>query len=81
MKYRFSIDQAALPVLLSYSPKERRLLVDFMERLAAAPFDEPELTEELNGREVAVRFFGHFTITYWLDHPVKEVRIINIFRD
>jgi len=49
--------------------------------LAAAPFYEPDLTEELNGREVAVRFFGHFTVTYWLDHRVKEVRVANIYKD
>jgi len=39
------------------------------------------MNEVVEGREVAIRFLGQFTITYWLDHAAKEVRIVSIFGD
>ena len=67
--------------LLASAPKERRLLVEIFSRMAETPFAEPDFKELVAGREVLVRFFGQFAITYWLDHAVKEVRIVNVFRD
>jgi len=57
------------------------MLAEAFSHLAETPFAEPDLKELIAGREVLVRFYGQFTVTYWLDHAVKEVRIVNVFRD
>ena len=81
MNYRFVIEQAAFRTLLSCAPRERRFLHEVFGRLADAPFHEPDLREVIQGRELHTRFFGPFSVTYWLDHAVREVRIVLIFRD
>jgi hypothetical protein len=81
VNYRLVIEGAVLADLLASAPKERRLLADSFARLVATPFAEPDFKEVVAGREVLVRFFGQFAVTYWLDHAVKEVRIVNFFRD
>jgi hypothetical protein len=52
-----------------------------IRRLSEAPFQEPDLKDLVAGREVLIRFIGPFTIAYWLDDAVKEIRIVHIFRD
>jgi hypothetical protein len=81
VNYRFIIEQAAFRLLLQCAPRERRFLYEVFCRLADAPFHEPDFREVLDGRELFTRFFGPFSITYSLDHAVREVRIILIFRD
>lgn len=81
MTYGFAIDQSALAVLMACSPRERRLLADAFHRLAKTPFQESDMKDQVEGREIMVRFFGQFTLTYYADHAIKEVRIVNIFRD
>jgi hypothetical protein len=79
--YPYVIDQSAFQAILACAPKERRLLLDAFSRLAEAPFQEPDMKDLVEGREVLIRFIGPFAITYWLDHAVKEIRIVQIFRN
>jgi hypothetical protein len=81
VKYHFVIEQAAFRFLLQCAPRERRFLHEVFCRLADSPFLEPDLREVAHGRELFTRFFGPFSVTYWLDHPVREIRIVLIFRD
>lgn len=81
MIYAYVIDQVAFETVLAGSSSERRLLLDAISRLSVTPFQEPDMKDVVEGREIMVRFIGPFAITYWLDHAVKEIRIVNVFRD
>jgi hypothetical protein len=35
----------------------------------------------MDGRRLLTRFFGPFSVTYWLGDAVSEVRIAAVFRD
>jgi hypothetical protein len=52
------------------------------EQIARAPFHGADLEEVgMDGRRFSTRFFGPFSVTYWLDDAVREVRIAAVFRD
>ncbi len=60
------------------SQKRRRLLLA-LNRLAAEPYLEPHAVSiDSTGRTISIIFLNGFEITYWIDHFVKEVRVIEI---
>jgi hypothetical protein len=81
VNYRLVIEQAAFQRVLEAAPRERRLLREILARLTETSFQEPDFKEKVEGREFWTRFFGPYSVTYWLDHAVGEVRVIVIFRD
>jgi hypothetical protein len=81
VKYTCVIESRALNTVLACPAKERRMIADIFTQLEESYFIEPDLREMIEGHEVLVRFFGSITITYLLDHAVKEVRVIHVLRD
>jgi hypothetical protein len=82
VSYTYAIERSAAEAVFRLPARERRLLQTAFEHISAAPFQPPDF-EELgaDGRRVFTRFFGPFSVTYWVDHAVKEVRIAAVFRD
>jgi mRNA-degrading endonuclease RelE of RelBE toxin-antitoxin system len=68
--------------ILVSAPKsgaQRRLVMDCIRRLGDDPFRNADYTEtDEAGRELAVKIAGHFAITYYVDHAVKEVKVIDV---
>jgi hypothetical protein len=47
--------------------------------LAESPYQTGEWRQKTkSGREVQVKRFGRWLVTFWLDDPVREVRIIDV---
>jgi hypothetical protein len=51
--------------------------MDFVSSLAEDPHSRADYTEpDPSGRTLEVKIIGRHAITYWLDHAVKEVKIV-----
>ncbi|MBI4028208.1 MAG: hypothetical protein HY360_24700 [Verrucomicrobia bacterium] len=51
----------------------------FLRSLAANPYQKPDFKERDEiGRTVHLKVVGRFMVSYWLDHAVKELRIVHI---
>jgi hypothetical protein len=82
VNYTYVIERAAAQMVLQRPPRERRLLQAAFDQIAAAPFQPADFEERGdNDRLLFTRFFGPFSVTYWRDDAVKEIRIAVIFRD
>lgn len=77
--YDYVLTAAAAHVVLGSAKKLRHEILAELERLAREPFSEPDL-EEIgpSGRKFAVRVRERIILTYWVDHAVKEVRVIRV---
>lgn len=59
--------------------RRRQEILTELERLAREPFSEPDLEETgPSGRKYAIRVRERIILTYWVDHAVKEVRVIRV---
>jgi hypothetical protein len=82
MSYTYVIERDAAQMVLRLGPRERRFLQASFERIADTPSAPADLEEVgVGGRQVLTRFFGPYSVTFWLDHAVKEVRIAVVYRD
>ena len=80
-QWRLVFDEEAFEYLLSRRARERNLLIGFLTKLKADPYQEPEYTiNDDTGRPLQVKTFRPYLITYWLDHSVLEVRVLEIER-
>ncbi|MDO8544684.1 MAG: hypothetical protein Q7S40_29940 [Opitutaceae bacterium] len=62
------------------SPKKlRQAILAELDSLAREPFAEPDLVKTgASGRKYAIRVRERIVLTYWVDHAVKEVRVIRV---
>jgi hypothetical protein len=61
--------------------RERQRILAFLEALATDPFAEGDFIEkDGDGREVQVKILGQYALTFWADHPVREVKVTKIVR-
>lgn len=60
------------------SKKDRERLLRVFNSLADDPFQKEELLKLRSGREVQTKRFQKWLVTFWADHAVKEVKIIEV---
>lgn len=61
------------------SRRDRDAILRFLDDLASDPSRNGDFEERDNaGRAVQVKIVGKFALTYWADHPVKEVKVTHI---
>jgi hypothetical protein len=78
--YRYVVDQAVFETLSALEEFERQWLAD-RSRLVAHPHQEGDYAEfDAKGRRLEVTLFGEWLVTFWVDHPVKDVRIVGCER-
>ena len=72
---------ASAAAFLVEQPKQvQRSLIGLIGRLAENPARLGDYsTKDADGRALQVLRIGKFTVTYWTDDPVKELRIMDIF--
>lgn len=79
MDYEFWLSPEAIRTLLGSNRRLRTKIEDILKRVSSSPFEEPDFRERSpDGRIYDVKCFGEIIVTYWVDHAVKEVRIIAI---
>jgi hypothetical protein len=79
--YQYVLDGDVLEEFLRRSIRQREKLLTVFRLLADNPFQRGEFCfRDSTSREIQRNRFGDWTISFWSDHAVKEVRIVGIQR-
>ncbi len=79
--WKLVIHEPTLRFLLSCRVRERNEIFAFLQQLASNPYQEGEQTErDASGRMHQIIGFRRWSIAYWADHAVKELRVVRIER-
>jgi hypothetical protein len=77
--WRYVGDQRVLEFFDRCRLRERQRLLEAMNRLVTDPYVEPQAVRpDRVGRPVSIILLNGFVISYWLDHFVNEVRVIEV---
>ena len=77
--YDYVLTAAAAHVVLGSPKRVRQQIMAELEILAREPFAPADLEETgSSGRRFSVRIRERIVLTYWVDHAVKEVRVIRV---
>ena len=69
----------AVRFALSISASQRGRLMKFLLKLRDSDFNEADFQEkDHTGRWLNVKVIRPFMITYWMDGPVNELRILDV---
>ena len=80
-RYAFSWRERAALAILAADEDERRELLEVSEALARSPGRRGiEQVIDDAGRTNEVTYTAHFRVTYWADHAVMEMRIVDVRR-
>ena len=68
--------------VLASAPKsgaQQHLVMDFIRGLADNPHLPGDYTEQdETGRALEIKIVGRYAVTYWADHPVKEIKVVHV---
>ena len=79
MEYEAVLSSKATAFLLGLPKARQRQVMVLLERLAATPNHPGDYSEcDHTGRAVQFLLIGDFVISYWPDHAVRELRIVEI---
>ncbi len=79
MEYEVYLRTEAFEFLRTVRGDERTRLLRFLHELAAQPYREGDFVErDVGGRDIQVLIFQRYAISFWSDHAVKEVKVIDI---
>jgi hypothetical protein len=77
--WKVVFNDEAVEFLLSCRAPARRTLLGFLDKLRNNPHLAGDFAEtDDTGRPLQVKLHRQFLITFWADHAVKEVRIVEI---
>lgn len=77
--YDYVLTAVAAHAVLGSPKRLRHEILAELERLARDPFCAPDLEEAgPSGRKFAIRVRERIVLTYWVDHAVKEVRVLRV---
>lgn len=57
---------------------ERARWLRHFELLSRDPGCAHDFTEVIGGREMSVKLIDQYAVTYWVDHPVREIKIVSL---
>ncbi len=78
LRYEFAISGVASRFLFGSSARVRAKAEDAFEFLAKHPFIAGDFKETSpSGRTHEVKLFSDLIVTYWVDHAVREIRVVN----
>lgn len=59
--------------------RARTEIMRFLESLSSDPFQKGDYQDRTpEGRDVQVRVIGSHAVLYWADHPVREVKVVDL---
>ena len=77
--YEIFLRSEAIDSLRGIRPAARRLVTQFIDSLALDPFSEGDYSvKDDSGRDIHIKVVGEYAVTFWADHPAKEIKIIDI---
>lgn len=79
MGYAFWLSSESSHALLGSERRTRLKMEQALLQLSSMPFTTPDFQEKSPaGRIYDVKCFDNIIVTYWVDHAVKEVRIVRL---
>ena len=76
---QFVLNQSSVEFLISRKGAQREALLKALRKLAANPNQLGDFTaKDDTGRDISIKRFGRFMITYWNDSYVRELRVLRI---
>lgn len=61
--------------------RARAEIMRFLESLASNPFQKGDYQDRTpERREVQVKVIGPHALVYWADHPVREVKVVDLIQ-
>jgi hypothetical protein len=77
--YALVLHEEAARRLAGASRAEQRRLGMILEGLKTTPFRKGDLQErDGRGRDNEILVDGDWLVTFWVDHPVREIRIVRL---
>jgi hypothetical protein len=77
--YEIFLRSEAIEALSGIRGVSRKLIVVFIDSLASDPLQAGDYSvQDSTGRDISIKILGSYAVTYWADHPVKEIRITDI---
>ena len=78
-KHVFVVDDTVMGFFIERSKREREDLLKIFRTLADSPYQTGGWRQRTkSGRELQVKRFGKWLVSFWLDDPVLEVRIVDV---
>ena len=79
--YEVVLHERAWEALASLGATERRRVLGVLDRLKTDPFRLGDLRErDQTGRPNEVWLVEEWLVTFWSDHNVREIRVVNLER-
>lgn len=79
--YRLIVDWEVIESLDTLTAQQRLEVFAILRRFLQSPnADGDWRTRDAGGRDIEVKVFGRWQITYWLDSPVWELRVVEVRR-
>jgi len=77
--YRVFIEARVLAALRELKRSEQQRILRLFEHLGRNPFQQGDYAEHDEvGRPVQVLVLNRHAVVFWADHPVKEVKILDL---
>ena len=71
----------AIEALKSIRGKQRKSVSDFIDFLQDNPNAKGDYTErDDTDREIEMKVLGQYVVTFWADHAVRELKVVDIRR-
>jgi len=79
VQYQAVYSDEAISFLMALPKRRQQYIANLGRQLAHNPFVESDYADlDGNGREIHNLLIEDYVFAYWLDHPVAEVRIVDI---
>ncbi len=79
--YKYSVADAVLHVFAAATNRQRQELLRVFDFLSKEPFAAGDTIQaDHTGRRCQVKRFGPWTVTYWPEHLVEEIHILDVER-
>jgi len=79
MDYEVYLRTEAFEFLRQLHADQRNRLLRLLHELGQDPYRRGDFAErDLSGRDIQVLIFQRYAISYWADHAVKELKVIDI---
>jgi hypothetical protein len=77
--YAYVVSESVIGVFTECKRRDREELLRIFQALTNSPFELGDYHQRTaTGREIQVKRFGQWLVTYWSDHPASEVRVVEV---
>lgn len=78
-RYEIFLRAEAIEALREIRGNPRGKIATFINSLASDPaFSGDYTVEDSTGRVICIKIVGSYAVTFWADHPAKEIKITDI---